>query len=57
MIFIIQNLHGRAVFRNMVLPAARIKGHSGCGKYSMRAYINLDCTFGEGMFEEMAAVS
>lgn len=57
MIFIIQNLHGRPVFRIMSVPAARIKEHSACGKYSMRACISLLCTFSGVIFEEMAAVS
>lgn len=57
MIFIIQNLHGRPVFRIMAVPAARIKEHSACGKYSMRACISLLCTFSGVIFEEMAAVS
>lgn len=30
----------------MVLPAARTEEHSGCEKYSVRACISLDCTFG-----------
>lgn len=41
----------------MVLPPARIKEHSGCGKYSLWACRNLDCTFGGRMFEETAAAS